>query len=124
MKSKSNTKFTILIVSIICIAAIVTPAHTLGLNEKDQLKENNNLNLPGINNIHINTGTEYWALLFAVGIYRDNPNKDRPSMLEAVDDLYDVLIDSPQWQPDHIHVVKGSQATGKMKIMMICRLYT
>jgi len=112
MKSKSNTKFTILVISIICIALIVSPAHTVGLNEKGQLKENNNLNLSGVNNIHINAGTEYWALLFAVGIYRDNPNKDRPSMLEAVDDLYDVLIDSPQWQPDHIHVVKGSQATG------------
>ena len=112
MKNKSNTKFTILVISIICIAVIVSPAHTVGLNAKGQLKENNNLNLPGVNNIHINAGTEYWALLFAVGIYRDNPSKDRPSMLEAVDDLYDALIDSPQWQPDHIHVVKGSQATG------------
>ena len=66
MKSKSNTKFTILVVSIICIAVIVSPAHTVGLNEKDQLKENNNLNLSGINNIHINAGTEHWALLFAI----------------------------------------------------------
>ena len=33
-------------------------------------------------------------------------------MLEAVDNLYDALIDSPNWQPDHIHVVKADQATG------------
>ncbi|KYK20378.1 hypothetical protein AYK24_03820 [Thermoplasmatales archaeon SG8-52-4] len=55
--------------------------------------------------------TEYWALIFAVGIYKDHPNQDRPSMLEAADDLYDVLLGSPQWQADHIHKVKGAQCT-------------
>ena len=106
-------KFITLATSIICTALIVSPAYSTGLNAKDQLNRNNNLNLPKVNDIQINAGTEYWALLFAVGIYRNNPNQDRPSMLEAVDDLYDVLIDSSQWQSDHIHVVKGSQATGQ-----------
>ena len=55
--------------------------------------------------------TEYWALIFAVGVYKNHPNQDRPSMLEAADDLYDVLLDSPQWQADHIHKVTAAQCT-------------
>jgi len=113
MKNKLQAKFITLATLIICTALIVSPAYSIGLNAKDQINRNKNLNLPKVNDIQINAGTEYWALLFAVGVYRNNPNQDRPSMLEAVDDLYDVLIDSPQWQPDHIHVVKGSQATGQ-----------
>ncbi len=57
------------------------------------------------------TDIEYWALLVGVGVYYNNPDQDRPSMLEAVDDLYNVLLSSPNWQADHIHVLKGSQAT-------------
>ena len=52
--------------------------------------------------------TEYWALLFAVGVYKNHPGQDRPSMLVAVEDLYNVLLDSPQWQEDHIHKVTAS----------------
>jgi len=112
MNNKLCMKFTLLVILISFITVIVTPVYSTGLVAKDKIVMNNNLKLIKLNNIQTNEGTEYWALLFAVGIYRDNPNKDRPSMLEAVDDLYDVLIDSPQWQLDHIHVVKGSQATG------------
>jgi hypothetical protein len=54
------------------------------------------------------SGTEYWALLFAVGIYLDNPGQNRPSMLVAVDDLHDCLLESPQWEADHIRKVTGS----------------
>lgn len=61
-------------------------------------------------------GTERWALLFAVGVYYNHPEQDRHSMLDAVDDLYDVLVDSDYWQPDHIHKVKGSQGTGQRLI--------
>jgi hypothetical protein len=32
-------------------------------------------------------------------------------MLEAAENFYEVLIDSPHWQPNHLHFVKGSQAT-------------
>ena len=52
--------------------------------------------------------TEYWALLFAVGIYLNAPAQDRPTMLTAVENLYNVLLDSPQWRKDHIHKVTGS----------------
>ena len=40
-------------------------------------------------------------------------------MLEAADNLYDVLLSSPEWQPDHIHVVKGEQATGKTLVQQL-----
>ena len=58
-----------------------------------------------------NEGTEYWALLVAVGVYADNPNEDRPLMLEEVDDLYDLLLQSDWWSEDHIKVIKGEDAT-------------
>jgi hypothetical protein len=60
---------------------------------------------------HETSETEYWALLFAVGVYKNHPDQNRPSMLEAVEDLYDVILDSPQWQEDHIHKVTASDAT-------------
>lgn len=59
-----------------------------------------------------NKSTEYWALLFAVGVYKNHSNQNRLSMLEAVDDLYNTLIKYPQWNEDHIHIIKGDQATG------------
>ena len=64
----------------------------------------------------IDEGTEYWALLFAVGVYKNNPHQNRPSMLISADNLYEVLINSPQWQADHIHKVTASEATGRRLI--------
>jgi len=58
-------------------------------------------------------GTEYWALLVAVGVYYNHPEQDRPSMLVAVDNLHDVLLSSPLWDEDHIHVLKGDEATSR-----------
>ena len=58
-----------------------------------------------------NEGTEYWALLVAVAIYAENPEQDRPLMLEEVDDLYDLLLQSDWWSEDHIKVIKGENAT-------------
>jgi hypothetical protein len=58
-----------------------------------------------------NKGTEYWALLIAVGVYADHPDENIPPMLERIDDLYDILITSPCWQESHIKVIKGEDAT-------------
>ena len=60
-----------------------------------------------------NNSTEYWALIFAVGIYKNNPIQDRPKMLEAADSFYETLLKYPNWDEDHIHIVKGTQATGQ-----------
>lgn len=56
--------------------------------------------------------TEYWGLLFAVGEYKDHPEQNRPSMLNAVDELYNVLVDAPEWKSDHIHMITGRYGTG------------
>ncbi len=58
-----------------------------------------------------NDGSHYWALLVAVGVYAYTPDMDRPSMLRAVDDLYNTLIVSPFWNKSHIKVIKGENAT-------------
>ena len=113
MKDKMNIKFTILVTSIICIALIATPICNAGLNTKGLIKRNNKVDLQKVKESQESSGTEYWAVLFAVGVYYRNPDQNRPSMLEAVNNLYEVLIDSPQWQPDHIRMTTGEQATGR-----------
>jgi len=74
---------------------------------KNQVSEK----ITNLKNHETNQATEYWALLVAVGVYYKHPDQNRESMLEAVDDLYSSLLDSPNWQADHIHVLKASQAT-------------
>ena len=69
-----------------------------------------------ISRVFTNEETEYWALIFAVGVYKNNPHQNRPSMLISADNLYEVLINSPQWQADHIHKVTASKATGQRLI--------
>jgi hypothetical protein len=83
-------------------------------NENESSKElvENKNNIDGNNQIKYSKGpitseTDYWALLFAVGVYKNHPNQDRPSMLVAVENLYNVLLDSPQWKEDNIHKVTG-----------------
>ena len=61
-------------------------------------------------------GTEYWALIFAVGVYKNNPDENRQAMLKAAENLYKVLLNSPQWKKDHIHKVTASEATGRRLI--------
>jgi len=55
--------------------------------------------------------TEFWALLVAVAEYADNPNENRPLMLDEVDDFHELLLSSPIWQEDHIKVIKTEDAT-------------
>ncbi len=54
--------------------------------------------------------TQYWGLLIAVGEYLNNPNEDRPSMLTQVENLYDALISSENWESSHIKKIKADQA--------------
>ena len=64
----------------------------------------------------VDNDTEFWAVIFAVGIYYKHPEQNIPSMLECADNLYEVLVDSPNWQEDHIHKVTGNEATGRRLI--------
>ncbi len=60
--------------------------------------------------------TEYWALIFSVGVYKNNPKENRPSMVISANNLYEVLMDSPNWKKDHIHKVTAEAATGRRLI--------
>lgn len=110
MKTKKHTHIGKLLLALICISLFIAPVCNAGVQ------------VPYIQNHVSNTdfqptkATEYWALIFAVGEYLNHPDENRPSMLAAADDLYQTLLDSPQWTADHIHIVKGSQATGKRLI--------
>jgi hypothetical protein len=98
------------VVILLCIAAFGA-RNVYGTNSIIGTKQNqiiiNNRQTELMDN-EKTSGTEYWALLFAVGIYLNAPGQDRPSMLVAVENLYNVLLESPQWKEDHIHKVKGS----------------
>jgi len=69
---------------------------------------------PMAGSLHVNKSTnaqEYWGLIFAVGKYLNHPDQDRPTMLVAAEELYDVLLNSPDWSSDHIHKIKGEAGT-------------
>ena len=66
--------------------------------------------------VTVDDDTEYWAIIFAVGIYYNHPEKNIPSMIECAENLYKVLIDSPNWQKDHIHKIIAYEATGRRLI--------
>jgi Caspase domain len=100
---KRKMKLILGIISLICVVLLVSPACTAGLRSLSLKKKN--AQTQGT------TQSQYWALLFAVGVYENAPDEDRPEMLQACDDLNNALIDSPQfWQTSNIHVVTGSQA--------------
>jgi hypothetical protein len=56
-------------------------------------------------------GTEYWALMVAVGVYQNNPDMDRPSMLEEVARFREMLPVSDHWSEDHLRVITRENAT-------------
>ncbi|KYK31613.1 MAG: hypothetical protein AYK22_02040 [Thermoplasmatales archaeon SG8-52-3] len=97
------------ILSIIIAGLIFLPvcnSASININKIQVFNDNKTIDYQ-----QINKATENWALIVGVGVYYNNPDQDRPSMLDAVDNLYSSLISSPNWQVDHIHVLKGSQAT-------------
>jgi hypothetical protein len=99
---KRKMKFSIVVISMICIVLLISPACTAGLNVLPVKKKNTQLQQT--------SASQYWALLFAVGTYEGNPEQDRPSMLESCDNLYGVLLESPQyWQASNIHTQKAGQ---------------
>lgn len=54
---------------------------------------------------------EYWALLVAVGIYRNCPAMDRPTMLREVGRFDQTLPVSVNWAEDHMKILQGEDAT-------------
>jgi len=111
MKKPQIKDGVILTVIFLLITATVVPS-IVGVEDK-----NNNLTYDKSNSIlekdlSGDGETEYWAIIFAVGIYYKHPEQNIPSMIECAENLYGVLVDSPNWKEDHIHKVTGSDATG------------
>jgi len=99
---KRKMKISVGIVSMICIILLISPACTAGLSSLSLKKKHAQSQQT--------SASQYWGLLFAVGAYEGNPDQDRPEMLEACDNLYNVLLDSPTyWQASNIHVQKAGQ---------------
>ena len=55
--------------------------------------------------------TNYWALLVAVGVYKDTPIMDRPQMLYEIDNIYTTLLSSQNWKENNIKIIAGKNAT-------------
>jgi hypothetical protein len=59
----------------------------------------------------LGNGTQYWALLVGVGVYAENPEQDRPDMIQEVNDFKNVLLQTSWWSTDHIRVITAENAT-------------
>jgi hypothetical protein len=116
MKSLISKSSTMLVIILICIGLLISPICNAGVKPEisSNTDETNALQIKKqLDNYPPVTGGEYWALLVAVGVYYNHPDQDRPSMLDAVDDLYETLLDSDHWQVDHIKMLKAQDATVK-----------
>ena len=102
-------------VIFLLFGASIVPS-IIGAEKVDNNLVDDKVDFTADNAVSINNDTEYWALIFAVGIYYKHPEQNIPSMLACADNLYDVLVASPNWQADHIHKVTGSDATGRRLI--------
>ncbi len=116
MKSTHMKSMTYVLVILVVIALCVSSVYTVGGKSQTLLSSVSSAASrikQDISQYEVTEDTEYWALLFAVGVYYNHPDQDRPSMLESVDLLYDELTDSGYWDYDHIRMVKAEQATGQ-----------
>lgn len=110
----SKIKLITYAVSIICVFLLISPVSIARFSVQDT-----GLNQPNQHNSRIEeiplketSNSNHYALLFAVGVYLNAPDHDRPSMLESVEDLYDTLLDSPEiWKPENIQKITASDAT-------------
>jgi hypothetical protein len=60
-----------------------------------------------------NDGTEYWALLVGVNEFKNHPYMTNLSLFNGPPptDLYNLLLTSDHWQPDHIRLLTGKNAS-------------
>ena len=107
--------FVIVLVTILCFSTF-SVSSVFGTSEKKaEILSQKMINIKNdnlfedINYSPYTQGTEYWALIFAVGEYLNNPRQDRPSMLVAAENLKNVLLDQPHWKEDHIHKVTSEE---------------
>jgi len=106
MKFKFLNKIKVFIVFLLFIGTCLISVNIEGLssNPKSTVITQETYNVK-------TQGTEYWALLVAVGVYADDPEQNRPLMLVEVDDFYNEILKSEVWSEDHIKVIKAEDAT-------------
>jgi len=100
---------------LVCVLLIVTGIVPVSNAERIDTKINE-INVPFLpmNTDIISTdGTDYWALLVAVGVYLNHPEMDRPSMLVEVEDVYNSLLASNNWDSSHIRKITGENANNE-----------
>ena len=97
---------------LVCGLLIVTGIFPVSSTENSDNKRNDNdFTVKSIDNNTLSSdGTEYWALLIAVGVYLNHPEQDRPSMLREVEDVYNSLLASINWESSHIRKITGENA--------------
>jgi hypothetical protein len=104
MNHVMKSKVIIYLASVLCVVLLVSPICTAGPYAVQVHKKMNTTMEP--------TQSNHYALLFAVGVYLNRPDMDRPEMLDACDNMYSTLVNSPSyWQPANIHTVKAEAAT-------------
>jgi hypothetical protein len=104
MNHLMKSKILVSLASIVCIVLFISPVCATGPYVTQVSKQMHTPAKP--------TQAQHYALIFAVGTYLNRPDMDRPEMLDAADNLYSTLVDSPSyWQPANIHVVKAEAAT-------------
>lgn len=102
----------------ICIVAIFISLFLAMPSYTSMVDTDNNMN-SGVLDLKDNAfesnvcenGTEYWALIVAVGVYANNPDMDRPSMLVESEKLRKMLPVSSNWDESHIKVITEENAT-------------
>ena len=112
MESKKRVNRAAWLLTLILLVSLLTPVSLAEISHHP-LSSRHSSHLSPQSPRPTSLNSENWALIFAVGVYKNNPDADRPSMLEAADALYGVLTGSSEWQADHIHKLTGSQATGQ-----------
>jgi len=107
----------LLIVLCIAVAAVLALPVQTGLMQPDMARDTTDTTkgddgqAPSTPADDSGEGTEYWALMVAVGIYKNNPDMDRPSMLEEVERFQNMLPVSGHWSRDHLKVITRENAT-------------
>ena len=100
---------------VICLIILVTIG-SLYPARIDAIQASSILNSANTKEIIQSTGitdenTNYWALLVAVGVYKNTPVMDRPTMLYEIDNLYTTLLSSQNWKENNIRIIAGENAT-------------
>jgi hypothetical protein len=92
------------IIVIICILLMIPGSGVFALSSH---------NTPKDQTMPLDDGTEYWALLVGVNEFKNQPYMTNLSRSNGIPptELYNVLLNSDHWEPDHIRLLTGENAS-------------